>query len=40
MFLREIKSGEKLDQNQQKLTEGLYDFLKNSKYKVPRIDLN
>lgn len=39
-FLQEIKAGESLNQNQKKLTEGLYDFLRNSKYEVPVIDLN
>ena len=39
-FLQEIKAGEIFNQNQIKLTEGMFEFLKNSKYEVPEINLN
>ncbi|MEC7801875.1 MAG: hypothetical protein VX467_01750 [Verrucomicrobiota bacterium] len=39
-FLQEIKAGDTFNQNQIKLTEGIFEFLKNSKYEVPEINLN
>ena len=39
-FLQEIKTGETFNQNQVKLTDGMFEFLKNSKYEVPDINLN
>ena len=39
-FLQEIKAGDTFNQNQIKLTEGMFEFLKNSKYEVPEINLN
>ena len=39
-FLQEIKTGETFNQNQVKLTDGMFEYLKNSKYEVPDINLN
>ena len=39
-FLQEIKSGEVLNQTQLKQAEGVYEFLKNSQYSVPKVKLN
>jgi hypothetical protein len=39
-FLQEIKTGEAFNQNQKRLAEGMFEFLKNSKYEVPEINLN
>ena len=39
-FLQEIKTGETFNENQKKLAEGMFEFLKNSKYEVPEINLN
>jgi hypothetical protein len=39
-FLQEIKTGESLNQNQKLLAEGMFEFLKNSKYEVPKVKLN
>ena len=39
-FLQEIKTGETFNQNQVKLTDGMFEYLKNSKYEVPEINLN
>jgi hypothetical protein len=39
-FLQEINTGEVFNENQKKLAEGMFEFLKNSKYTVPEINLN
>ena len=39
-FLQEIKTGESLNQKQKLLAEGMFEFLKNSKYEVPKVNLN
>lgn len=39
-FLQEIKTAETFNKNQIKLTEGIFEYLKNSKYEVPEINLN
>jgi hypothetical protein len=39
-FLQEIKTGEYFNENQKKLAEGMFEFLRNSKYQVPKINLN
>ena len=39
-FLQKIKTGDTFNQNQIKLTEGIFEFLKNSKYEIPEINLN
>ena len=39
-FLQEIKTGETFNENQKRLAEGMFEFLKNSKYEVPEINLN
>lgn len=39
-FLQEIRAGEAFNQNQKRLAEGMFEFLKNSKYDVPEINLN
>ena len=39
-FLQEIKTGDTFNKNQIKLTDGMFEYLKNSKYEVPEINLN
>ena len=39
-FLQEIQTGDTFNKNQIKLTDGIFEYLKNSKYEVPEINLN
>ncbi len=39
-FLQEINTGDIFNENQKKLAEGMFEFLKNSQYTVPEININ
>ena len=40
LFLENVKSGSVLTENQRKIAEGTMEYLKNSKFEVPEINLN
>jgi len=40
LFLENAKAGAVLTENEQKIAEGMMEYLKNSKFEVPEINLN
>ena len=40
LFLENAKAGAILTENEQKIAEGIMEYLKNSKFEVPEINLN
>ena len=40
IFLENAKAGAVLTENEQKIAEGMREYLKNSKFEVPEINLN